>query len=123
MELLPFKEWEDEEDDCLVLSDDEEMDDVDELATIIGRSLSAHRSQSVRFTRKVSGRVVTVEEMGNRMFVCSVGYGNELKWAKLIGVMTRDSNAHLVLMMPLNKRIPCLAVYSDFVRLWCESEG
>ncbi len=79
MELLPFHEWEDQEDDCLVLSDEEEMDDADEIGTNLGRSLSVHRSQRGRFDKRVSGRVVSVEEPGKRVFACSVGYGKELE--------------------------------------------
>lgn len=52
MELLPFHEWEDQEDDCLVLSDEEEMDDADEIGTNLGRSLSVHRSQRGHFDKE-----------------------------------------------------------------------
>lgn len=79
MELLPFHQWEDQEDDCLVLSDEEEMDDADEIGTNLGRSLSVHRSQRGRFDKRVSGRVVSVEEPGKRVFACSVRYGKELE--------------------------------------------
>ena len=76
---MPFQEWENEEDDCLVISDDEEMDDADDIGTIFGRSMAVHKAKCDRFDKVVSGRVVGVEEMGKRVFACSVGYGKELE--------------------------------------------
>ena len=75
-----------------------------------------------KFDKVVSGRVVKVEEMGKREFVCSLSASNEVEWAREGVVRNRDMS-HLVVMVPMNKRIPCCMVYSSYVSDGRGSEG
>ena len=74
------------------------------------------------FDKVVSGRVVKVEETGKREFVCSLRARNEVEWVRERVVRNRDMS-HLVVMVPMNKRIPCCMVYSSYVSDGRGSEG
>ena len=122
VELLPFQKWEDSSNDLLL---DSEEDDVDEIPGVSGmpQTIAKPKSGSFdKFDKLVSGRVVKVEEMGKREFVCSLSASNEVEWAREGVVRNRDMS-HLVVMVPMNKRIPCCMVYSSYVSDGRGSEG
>lgn len=79
VELLPFQKWEDSSNDLLL---DSEEDDVDEMSGVSGMPQTVTKPKagsSDRFDKVVSGRVVKVEEMGKREFVCSLSASNEVE--------------------------------------------
>lgn len=122
VELLPFQKWEDASNDLLL---DSEEDDVDEIPGVSGMPQTVAKPKagsSDRFDKVVSGRVVKVEEMGKREFVCSLSASNEVEWVSERVVRNRDMS-HLVVMVPMNKRIPCCMVYSSYVSDGRGSEG
>lgn len=122
VELLPFQKWEDSSNDLLLES---EEDDVDEIPGVSGMPQTVAKPKagsSDRFDKVVSGRVVKVEEMGKREFVCSLSASNEVEWVSERVVRNRDMS-HLVVMVPMNKRIPCCMVYSSYVSDGRGSEG
>lgn len=122
VELLPFQKWEDSSNDLLL---DSEEDDVDETPGVSGMPQTVTKPKagsSDRFDKVVSGRVVKVEEMGKREFVCSLSASNEVEWVRERVVRNRDMS-HLVVMVPMNKRIPCCMVYSSYVSDGRGSEG
>ena len=104
---------------------DSEEDDVDEIPGVSGMPQTVAKPKSGsfdKFDKLVSGRVVKVEEMGKREFVCSLSASNEVEWAREGVVRNRDMS-HLVVMVPMNKRIPCCMVYSSYVSDGRGSEG
>ena len=122
VELLPFQKWEDSSNDLLL---DSEEDDVDEIPGVSGMPQTVAKPKagsSDRFDKVVSGRVVKVEEMGKREFVCSLSASNEVEWVRERVVRNRDMS-HLVVMVPMNKRIPCCMVYSSYVSDGRGNEG
>ena len=63
--------------------------------------------------RLITGRVIEVVRPGNREFVCSVSVASTESFVFKAHVICISSN--LLLMVPLNKRIPCCFIHTHNV--------
>ena len=108
--LLPFSEWYDTLQDDRV--DDESSDDANSF-----RGYSRIESKGEQFHYAVSGRVVQVIQPGCREFICSLSGSNGSKSEFGLFFTLRDSLGSLLIMVPLNRRIPYCILRSSKVRL------